>query len=231
MLVFRLNAIKQEETTMYLPTDDLQLDAFLGKEKEALLMTCRSTVRRKHKEMEELFVEANIERRSLYSETQLKASDVIPLIWEHERRQCKKNNKNVLKEFITRLVVMTVVTDGILDLYYDGGDSSKPIAIQLSVLQGNTLHWLAYFSSELATTKGVWYQGILLSMTRGVLMPSVHFVNGQCHDELTKRQAGFLVAEHTEHARLLELYPWASTERIPEKMVRFAGWEQQSNNQ
>mmetsp|Transcript_28318 Transcript_28318/g.65896 ORF Transcript_28318/g.65896 Transcript_28318/m.65896 type:complete len:337 (-) Transcript_28318:494-1504(-) len=231
MAVCRLDSIREEESTLYLPTDDLQLNALSGKEKTALLMTFRQSVRRRHRQMEQLFIEAGIERRSIYSETHFNASELVPLIWQHERRQCAGNGKSVLEEFIKRFLVMTVVPDAILDVYYEDSSNNKPIAVQMSILQGNILHWFMYFAADSATKSGIWFQGILLSMARGHLMPNVKYVNGQTHHEESKRHAGFLEAESTESNLLFELYPWdSSTERISNDVLQFAGWENQTSS-
>jgi hypothetical protein len=95
----------------------------------------------------------------------------------------------------------------------------------MSILQGGVMHWFMYFSADSATKSGIWFQGVLLAMTRGVLMSNVNYVNGHCHHESSKRHAGFLAAEPIEHSRLLELYPWSFPQHIPEHIVRCPSWE------
>lgn len=155
----------------------------------------------------------------------MRACDVVPLIWTHEKRQVKQNGKNLIEEFIKRVLVILVVPDGILDLYYEPSQPHKPIAVQMSILQGDVYHWFMYFSADSATKSGIWFQGILLAMTRGVVMPNVRFVNAQCHHADSKRNAGFLPAMPDETNLLKELYPWAYTQQFPPNIVAYAGWE------
>ena len=118
------------------------------------------------------------------SEEALNLSNVVPIMVEHERRCCQADGKSLVEEFIKRFLVMTMTTNAVLDLYYK--DGNELCSVQLSVKQGNVLHWFMYFSTE--SRAGIWYHGILNAMIRGLEIPSVRYINGACAPDRQQAQ-------------------------------------------
>ena len=159
---------------------------------------------------------------------------------------------SVYEEFLKRFLVVTVVPNAILDYYYVKRPSSSPArnggantndelsqrqelhtpqeddemlcCVQLSVQQGRTMHWFMYFALNSVTKSGIWFHGIDIAMERARRIPNVDYCNGQTHQTNSKRNAGFNVAQHTDHEILAKLYPWTFTTTPPKGCVDVKLW-------
>jgi hypothetical protein len=100
-------------------------------------------VQRRYKQMERAFHRDGIRHEWGWSETTLNLSQVVPVMWEHEKRICgeatdtgaaihggsptslddttQDKNKNPAEEFLKRFLVVSIVPNAVLDRYY-----SKP---------------------------------------------------------------------------------------------------------
>ena len=100
---------------------------------------------RRYKQMERAYLRDGIRHEWGWSESTLNLSQVVPVMWEHERRMCAAANTSarnddgdsnggtgddkkgsVVEEFLKRFLVVTVVPDGILDFYYVKPTFSSP---------------------------------------------------------------------------------------------------------
>ena len=214
LLVFqiaRIEAIREETPTLYLDLSTLKRTEDDNAEVD-LLQSFRPSVRRRYKQMEIIFQQNNIRHEAVRSEEALNLLLVVPIMLEHERRRCQADGTNVLKEFTKRFLVVTMTTDALLDLYYT--QDGELCCVQLSILQGHTLHWFMYFSLTSSSKCGIWYHGILNSMLRGLQIPSVQYINGQIHQTESKQRAGLVACEHTKYEMLSKLYPLALSGEI-----------------
>jgi len=219
MLIARFETSQEEVPTVYLKVSDLTVGE--DTEKDILLKSFRPSVRRRYKQMEKTFRSHNIRHVAVQSESSLRLAQVVPILWQHERRQCKLDGKNVVEEFIKRFLVITVVPDGLLDLFYQ---DDKLVAIQMSIQQNNVLHWFMYFSKDSVTKSGIWFNGILLAMMRGLKL-QLDYVNGQGHHTDSKIFAGFLPAEHADDELLSELFPWSFSQAMTESATQTSLWK------
>ena len=177
---------------------------------DALLRHFRPSVRRRYRKMEQAFRRDRIRCESVRSEDGLNLSQVIPIMWEHERRCCTLDGKSVVGEFLKRFLVMVMTTNAILDLYYD--QENTLCSVQLSVPQSGVLHWFMYFSVN--TRSGIWYHGILNALVRGMKTDSIRFVSGQNHQTASKQGAGLIPVDLNDPV-MSSLYPVAFTRELP----------------
>jgi hypothetical protein len=97
-------------------------------------------VQRRYKQMERAFHRDGIQHEWGWSETTLNLSQVVPVMWEHEKRICddatetaatlnggspsssddntKDKNKSLAEEFLKRFLVVSIVPNAVLDRYY-----------------------------------------------------------------------------------------------------------------
>lgn len=197
---------------------------------EDLLQVMRRSVRRHYRRIDQRYKRDRVEHEACSCENSLHLKEMIPIIWEHQTRtaavlMAKGVKTSAVEEFIKRFLVVTLVPDGILDLYYQRiGTTKTLVALQLTIQQGPVLHWFMYFAKETASKSGIWFHGSLLAILRASNIPSVAYVNAQCHQTETKLHAGFTAAEHTDVTLLSELYPWKWTTSIDESRVNLPLW-------
>ena len=94
---------------------------------------------RRYKQMERAYRRDGIRHEWGWSESTLNLSQVVPVMWEHERRMCAAANTSarnddgtgddkkggVVEEFLKRFLVVTVIPDGVFDFYYVKPTSSS----------------------------------------------------------------------------------------------------------
>jgi hypothetical protein len=212
MFVVKTDSIKDKEDTMYLsldkvssPSDDLS----------AFLSSFPRSIRRRYKKVvQQTFAQAGIRVVTVPVETGLDLQEVVPLIWAHQKRLVATTAK-LVEDFVKRFLVMTVVPDGVLDLFYQ---DDRLMAVQMGVLQGATYHWFMYFSHDQARQSGIWFYGTLLSIKRAKLLEGqgAVYVNAHIHHAQTKQNAGYDVASCEDYTLLDQLYPWAWARSLPE---------------
>jgi hypothetical protein len=214
MFVVKADAIKDHEDTMYLSLDKVRS----ANDLPALLSGFSPSVRRRYRKVfAQSFGPAGIRVATVPAERALHLQEVVPLIWLHQKRMVGGTAK-VAEDFIKRFLVMVVVPDGVLDLFYQ---DDTLVAVQMGVLQGNTYHWFMYFSREEARQCGIWFYGTLLSIQRAKLLEGqgVTYVNAHIHHVQSKRNAGYDVASYENSALLDDLYPWAFARRLTQEAL------------
>jgi hypothetical protein len=238
--IAQLEAIREHETTQY-----YQVPSPSTSSSSQLEPQFRKSVRRHYKRMEKIYQRAKIDHECVRAETHLCLKDVIPIIWEQQQRST--DTVTPLEDFIKRALVVTVVPDGILDLYYTTTTSGGEllVGVQFSILQGTVWHWFMYFCRSDCSQAGIWWHGALLAIQRGHLLKSVqdhevssfssnhYWVNAQVHQKDSKLHAGYSAADHTQAPILSQVYPqgWALTRWIPESAMQVRLWEQQQESQ
>jgi hypothetical protein len=163
----------------------------------------------------------------------------MPLLWEHEQRVCAATGKHPLQEFIQRALIVTVVPDGILDLYYyhDHNHNNALVSFQFSVCQGRqqqkVWHWFMYFCRNDYCKAGIWWHGALLAIERGRQL-KLNYTNAQTHQSESKLHAGYSLAAHNNNNNnggagdadiLSQLHPLAFTTRIPRQAINVRLWD------
>lgn len=224
-LVFQIamiEAIREETPTLYLDLSTVKRSDEGKNAEHEVMQSFRSSVRRRYKEMEGMYRQHNIWCESIRSEDALNLSHVVPIMIEHERRCCQADGKNLVEEFIKRFLVVTLFTDAVLDLYYD--ERNALCCVQLSVVQGRTIHWFMYFCRTSTSRCGMWYHGILNAMRRGLEIPSVQYVNAQVHQSDSKQRAGLAACEHTNDKVMRNLYPLGLTTEMPSFVLQTEVW-------
>jgi hypothetical protein len=217
--VARMESIREATPTLYFQADQGSTNL------EILLQRFRPHVRRRYRKMQELFQSAHLRHETIYSESALNAQKLLPILWEHE---CRTSPDNTVSEFIKRLLVVTLVPDGIFDLYYD--DAQQLVAFQFSIRQRAVLHWFMYFCKDDFSKSGIWFHGILLAIYRGQTLAENascdFFVNCQVHQTDSKQNAGLEVSEHSDSDLLSKLYPFTWTIAMPEEVARLSLWSE-----
>ena len=224
MWVAKIESIREKAPTMYrkiMPSND-------GDNDETIATMPRS-VRRRYRKMEEFFRRSKIRHETVYcDESGMVLTQLLPILWEHERRACVSGDTAVLAEFIKRFLVVTLLPDGILDLYFSGHNL---VAFQFSMRQGppSVLHWFMYFCKDDYTRCGIWFHGIRLAIRRAHALTAetggdAVWVNGQVHQTASKQNAGLVAADHTNSDLLSRLYPLTWSREIPREVAELKLW-------
>jgi hypothetical protein len=208
--VARMESIREQETVQYYQVTDRSAPPGF-----------RKSVRRHYRRMEKMYQRRGIRHQCVQSETSLLLRDIIPLIYQHQQRST--NRSFPLDDFIKRALVVTVVPDGILDLYYNS--QQQLVCFQFSILQGNVWHWFMYFCRDNASQAGIWWHGALLAIQRGHILDGVDWVNAQMHQKDSKLHAGYLAAFPTDTEILAQIFPWVWTRPIPENAIHMRLWD------
>ena len=188
---------------------------------ETLMRYFRRQVRKQYKKVKKAYRDDHIRCESYRSEDTMRLCDVVPLMWEHERRLCLDNNKAaVAEEFLKRFLVVTLTTNATLDLYYDADDTL--CAMLLSYVQGSVLHNMMYFAIN--TQSGILFHACLNGMIRAMRAPSVRYLNLSNHNDRTKRNAGLVMME-LDDPDLSDIFPMAFTSDIPADVRYTELWE------
>ena len=212
MFVAKMDATKDKENVAFLALED----ATIGEGKEGFLQHFRSNTRRSYKKTLKAFQSEGIRVDSVQCESSLDLFTVCPVIWEHQKRQCQIDGKNLIAEFIKRFLVVSVVPDCVLDLFYK---DETLIAVSVDIRTGPVYYAFLYFARDDARRSGIWFYCNLLALVRAKSLPGVELVNGLTHHMDSKRNAGFQVASYDNDDRMDALFPWASTERIPDEAL------------
>jgi hypothetical protein len=186
--------------------------------------------------METIFRRVNIRYEPIQGESErFNLSQLVPILWEHERRV---SPKNTLTEFLKRFLVVSLVPDGVVDLYYN---AKLVVAFQFSIQQQSVWHWFMYFCKNDYTKAGIWFHGALLSIVRCQMICNEaaattvskngdtatqqdFFVNAQVHQDESKRFAGFENASYADSVMQTYLYPFAWSTTISEKVAQASLW-------
>lgn len=214
MWVARIESIREETPTLYqkIPSND----------DETFEMS--RSVRRRYRKMEEIFRQSAIRHEAVYCDgSGVPMCQLLPILWEHQCRICPKNAS---AEFIKRFLVVTLMPDGLLDLYYD---KNRLVAFQFSMRQGpSLLHWFMYFCRDDYTQCGIWFHGIRLALRRGQALVAetgkAVWVNGQVHQDASKLNAGLEPGDHTNTDLMSQLYPFTSSTAIDKAVVELKLW-------
>lgn len=210
--VARIEAIREGETVQYYPVPS-----------STPRPEFRKSVRRHYRRMQNIYQRHAIRHRAVNAETDLVLRDVLPIVWQHQQRSTGKAFP--LEDFVKRALVVTVVPDGVLDLYYD--NNQRLVGVQFSIWQGNVWHWFMYFCAAEASQTGIWWHGALLAIQRGhVLSPGVKWVNSQMHQKESKLHAGYTAADpRTQLSILAQISPWRFTSPIPMEAQEIRLWD------
>jgi len=130
-----------------------------------------------------------------------------------------------MAEFIKRFLVVTLVPDGILDLYFYNNEC---VAFQFSVLQQSTLHWFMYFAKDEYTKCGIWFHGILLALHRGQrLLQKNDYQNFfvKVHQIKSKRNAGLEACQPNDMELMSQIFPIRWSQPIPADVANLSLWK------
>ena len=213
--VSRIESIREKETTQYYHVST-----------SSNTPEFRKSVRRHYRRMEKIYQRNRICHECLLAESSLVLRDVVPILWAHQQRTM--DQRLPVEDFIKRFLVVTVVPDGVLDLYYRKSTTTQQeelVCVQFSILQGNVWHWFMYFCKEGASQAGIWWHGARLAIQRGHLLNEVEWVNAQMHQLDSKLHAGYVTAHHSEHEILSKLYPLSLTRRIGGEALSVRLWD------
>jgi len=195
--VSRIESLREQETTQYYAVPTSNHHNNNNNNTPTQRPVFRKSVRRHYKRMEHLYTRHKIQHKAVKAETSLILRDVIPILWEHEQRMTQLAWP--MEDFLKRLLVVTVVPDGILDLYYMPVEESIPendepttpppqqqlqlVSLQFSVWQGSVWHWFMYFCRTDAAKTGIWWHGALLAIHRGHAAAAAAGVNPPNNNE------------------------------------------------
>mmetsp|Transcript_21197 Transcript_21197/g.59008 ORF Transcript_21197/g.59008 Transcript_21197/m.59008 type:complete len:465 (-) Transcript_21197:102-1496(-) len=179
----------------------------------------RRNLRRRQQQMKRTFQRARIHHEWQYSESSLQLSQIVPILWQHQRRMCQQDSEDavsfmeVLSCFVERFLVVFMTPFAVLDLYYVDGDPRQLVCFQLSYRQGKAWYWFMYFCRSDFTRCGIWFHGVRTAIERGKAMPSIHYVNGLRGNVQSKRNAGLDICEPTALSFLRKVHgvghlPW-----------------------
>lgn len=228
MYVIKMDAVKEKEDVACMFWDEEKIDdkdiAPSPRTPTELVASFRRTVRREYKRKLAAFAQQGIFVRTIQGERELDLQAVLPILWQHQKRTCQDaSDKNVYEEFIKRFLIVSVVPDGVLDLFYKTNDGASPddapqlVAFQMGIRIASVYYAFMYFSRDEARDYGIWYCGHLMALSRAKSMEGVNCMNVLTHNLDTKRRAGFNVVSYQDEARMDELFPWAPTETIAEE--------------
>ena len=232
MAIARIESIREQEPVLYykvVSEDSTSSNPVLF----------RKSVRRHYRRMQKIYQRHNLQHKCFLSEYHLNLSQVMPVLWEHERRVCAAANKNPLQDFIQRALVVSVVPGGILDFYFsddnNSNDNHQLVSFQFSICQGRVWHWFMYFCRDDHQKSGIWWHGALLAIHRGhANTTQIDYVNAQQHQTESKVHAGYSTAHQEQHAcannnretiSLSELYPMEFTRTIPQEAIDVRLWD------
>jgi hypothetical protein len=211
ILVARIEAIREGVPAMYTRIVG-------GADNAPIEDGFRSSVKRRYRKMQHVYEKSGIRHETVYSESSLSLSEFLPILWEHEQRACPNG---VVSEFIKRFLVVSLVPDGIFDLYYSQ-ESNELVAFQFSVLQETALHWFMYFCKNDYVKCGIWFHGILLALHRGQhVLRSLpdncqnFFVNCQVHQTESKQNAGLEACQPSDTGTMSQIFPFSWSRTIP----------------
>ena len=227
MFVAQRDAMKGKEDVAYLHLTD---GDNIGPGREGFLQYYfRSNTRRSYKKTLRAFRDEGIRMESVQCESDLDLRTVCPIIWEHQKRQCQRtmddddnnnNNNNVLEEFIKRFLIVSVVPDCVLDLFYN--NQQELVAVSVDVRTGPVYYAFLYFARDAARRSGIWYYSNLHSMVRARSLPGVRYVNALTHHIDAKRNAGYQVSSYDDTTTMEMLFPWSRTERVPDHALKIS---------
>ncbi|CAB9513668.1 expressed unknown protein [Seminavis robusta] len=215
--IARIESIREQETTQYYTA---------SQHVSSSSPSFRKSVRRHYRRMEKIYQRHHIRHVCVDAERQLCLQQVLPILWQHQQRATSSSMP--MDEFIKRTLVVTVVPDGILDLYYTPQD--QLVAVQFSIWQApHVWHWFMYFCDTGHSQAGIWWHGALLAMQRGHVLAQQNqhdvWVNAQVHQQDSKSHAGYAAASHTHLDMLSDLYPWTFTRQVPESVQQLRLWD------
>jgi hypothetical protein len=244
IVIARIESVREQEPTLYYKVPAAEESAAAGPSSSSSsvnMISFRKSVRRHYRRMQKIYQRHNIQHQCVHAETSLNLSHVVPILWEHQKRICnssgseeQETKKNPVEEFIKRFLVITLVPDGLLDLYYN--PHNKLVSLQFSVLQGSVWHWFMYFCLEEASKTGIWWHGALLAITRGHHHGNtIQWINAQIHQTDSKRNAGFKLACYQEDLEILShIYPASYrssfTRPIPQEIQTVRLWDNDNDN-
>lgn len=223
IIAARIESIRDNDATFYAPVSEEEQPLHEEQNGVAImeLSYFRKSVRRHYRRMQKIFERSKLKHEVVYADRAMRLVSLVPILWDHEKRVCADiPGKNPVEEFVKRFLVVTLLPDGILDLYYDS--EGNIVNFQFSVLQGNVLHWFMYFSTSESCKNGIWWHGALLALVRGFRTPSVRYVNAQCHQSQSKLHAGYRGT--TDNLQLDRLYPFQFSRYIPDAITNARIW-------
>jgi hypothetical protein len=236
-LVARIESIREEAPTLYKrvsapiqvgDTSDsrspLLKDHIM--EEESRRRRKEKDVRKRYKKMEVTFRRNLIRHETRSSDTSLNLSHVVPVMWEHQKRVCEAEGKNLAEEFLKRFLVVTVLPKSIMDYYYD---AQVLCAVSMSIQQSKVFHPMMYFSLNSATKSGIWFHATGTAIERAKQIPGIEFVCAGVHQTQTKRNAGFEAVEHTENTILSDLYPYSFAVSPPTEVLTVSLWQRSTD--
>ena len=193
-----------------------------------ILQSFRKSVRRRYRNVLKTFRQAGIVVKSVQGERAWDLRTTVPILFQHQKRQCQVDGNSLVDAFIKRFLVVSVVPDGILDLFYNA--DGELIAFQMGTRQGAVYNWFVYFCQDDARQYGIWFYGILLSMARAKSLPGVQWFNALYHLLDSKQMAGLQVVSHENDEMMDTLFPWLSTERMPDKALTISLLEEDGDD-
>lgn len=218
MYLVHMDAVKEQEDVAYVQLPATGTTSSTSTQQELFSML-RPSVRRRYKHMQQRFQQHKMRIKSVDAETDLNLQETMPILWSHQKRQSQITNKNVWEEFIKRFLVVSVVPDGVLDLFFNSENAL--MGFQMGIRQGSVYHWFMYFCRDEGRQSGTWFMGVWMSFLRAMSLQNdgISFVCGLTHHLDSKRNAGFDIASHTDTEVLSTLFPWRSTDRIPSTAI------------
>jgi hypothetical protein len=227
MYLVHMDAVKEREDVAYVQLPPVtQTDESsripISSTSQQLYAMLRPSVRRRYKSMQRRFQQHGMGIESVDAEKHLHLQSTMPILWAHQQRQSQTStNKNVWEEFIKRFLVVSVVPDGVLDLFYNPDDVL--MGFQMGIRQGKVYHWFMYFCRDEGRQSGTWFMGVWMSFLRAMSLRrdngGVAYICGLTHHLDSKRNAGFEIANCTDSDLLSILFPWQSTDVIPDDAI------------
>jgi hypothetical protein len=156
----------------------------------------------------------------------------IPILWDHERRCCQKDDSRVLGEFIKRFLVMFLVPHAYLDRYYN---QQKCCALGMFVVCDNVLLNSMYFCLDDACQCGIWQYHSVRGLLRAVTAfygdiddddeivvdscRSIEYINYFQHQDCAKRLVGARPARETNSELMRVLFPFRFYREPPSSII------------
>lgn len=212
VLVTRLEAIREGCPTLFwdcVPPRE-------GDVSEIVLQSMRGKVRQHYKRLRRVYAKSGLRHKTLYAEETMELNRLLPVLWNHEKRV---SPDNTVEEFIKRFLVVTLLPDGVLDIYMN--DQNAVVAFTFCILQRSVLQNFMYFCVSEHSKSAIWYHAKLLALCRGQRLQVS--VNDQVHQTLSKRQAGLNSREADQD--LSRLYPFQSTVSVPLRAAKLRVWD------
>jgi hypothetical protein len=182
------NEATQEKATVWYNDCSIFVDDNSQACLQTMLSKMKSSSRKDIKQKLRLYHSHGITTTTIHS-NYLSLQKDIPILWKHQKRQCEREGKVVLEEFLKRFLVIFLVSNAYIDRYYSG---HRLCAIGMFTTSGPTFVHNMYFSIQ--PNYGIWQyhhiRGLYRAISAYQLNEKIRFINYYHHQDNAKKLAG-----------------------------------------